>query len=848
MPTPSVLAQFNVTLSVAVSEPVSVDWYTVDGTAKAGVDYAGNKGTVVFAPGQVSKLVDILVFGRAIGAEDRSFFVEMLPPTNAILGASVGECIIHVDTTGSTPVTQIIVPTGPKGDTGDSAYQTWLSLPGNEGKTEQQFIDSLKPSAEEIAEEVAPLLDVGDTTLTAEGTEGLSKPDNTTVKALARRAAYARAARIATVTLANGDNSISQADMAGDVINFASASLYPRIFRGSTAITPQWDIQPDGRILVKGANAGDILYLCQYDFVSDEKINTNARILLGRALSEAGLNLVSGSFYQGATVTSKTDAVFHVGSGQSYTWAGALPKTVPAGSTPASTGGVSPGNWESTSGQTLRGQLSAVDGALKFPAVQLASWRARGDTRGWGGGEAGFRAAMTEISAAGGGYLEVNENILFTSIPIEHKKNVRVQWNAVATVKSGLSGDYAYVMDGGADTPSYNNEDHFNLANRTTCHNLFLLAENYKVGIAAAGVKVQHCYGWTYKGGAIIGFNKGGLYETNNYEGKASDFTAVVADVRLVDSVGFESNSTDSWFNNISPVGYSIGGRMNKSGNSLTNFHPWGNTATKQVGVMGDMNIGLIITENAGFSKYANLILDTPVRKNKNNQPSRTNGGVGLINDAWDATFDNVLILPSKTDTVPSPKMTLPVIFTGQRCSVRDLHVSGAQFATDAWVSFEGPSGIAQNEFSGYGYALAMRGNSNPISASSGASLAPATGVTISTQTLSSGIYMDTMTFSVSAAIVALPTATSDVTLNISSMYGVKAGAAGTIRGGLFAFSFAATNNGKQLISCSLDVTADNTAKFYLTFADGTGRYAKWSDVPNSQSVSIALSGIINVR
>ena len=126
MNTGSALARFTITLSQAVTEPVQVEWFTSDGTAKAGVDYAANKGTVVFSPGQTEKTVDILVYGRAVGTEDRSFFVEMLPPTNAILGAAIGECIITVDTSGSMPVTQIIVPTGPQGIQGKSAYQSYL--------------------------------------------------------------------------------------------------------------------------------------------------------------------------------------------------------------------------------------------------------------------------------------------------------------------------------------------------------------------------------------------------------------------------------------------------------------------------------------------------------------------------------------------------------------------------------------------------------------------------------------------------------------------------------------------------------------------------------------------------
>lgn len=250
MNTGSAIAQFTVTLSLAVSEQVQVEWFTSDGTAKAGVDYATNKGVVVFAPGETSKTVDILVYGRAVGTEDRSFFVEMLPPTNAILGASIGECIIHVDTSGSTPVTQIIVPTGPKGEKGD---------PGQDG---------VSPDPAEIAQEVAPLIDVGDTTLTAEGTETLGHPDATTVKFVARRVAYAAAAKIATTILADGDNLLTQADLTGDTLNFTASGLIPRVLHAGAFSEPLWSIDADGKLLIKSAAAGDELYVTQYDFTS----------------------------------------------------------------------------------------------------------------------------------------------------------------------------------------------------------------------------------------------------------------------------------------------------------------------------------------------------------------------------------------------------------------------------------------------------------------------------------------------------------------------------------------------------------------------------------------------------
>ena len=493
----------------------------------------------------------------------------------------------------------------------------------------------------------------------------------------------------------------------------------------------------------------------------------------------------------------------------------------------------------------LRQDLAGPDGYYLIPSL-IQKWKDDGDLRGWGIGEDAFNAAMTEISENGGGVLYVNEDINFSAIPIIHKPKVTVYWNNHrAIIPSGLSATYAYIMDGGADTPSYDNSDHFTLANKTNCYGLRLEASDYTVGVNAIGVCVRHCYGWTYEGGAIIGFNNGGFYETNNYEGKASKFTLVVANTRLDNSVGFESNSSDSWFSEISPVGYSIGLKFNKSADVVEKVHPWGNTVDNLVGVMGKMNIGIVITENAGFSTYRDIILDTPVRKNTGSVPSRTNGGVGVICDAWDCVLDGVLVLPSRNDSVA--KSTLPMITTTQRSTIKDFQVSAEQYITDIWISFENNSGIARNHVSGYGYAEKMR-TGMTFGPNSGAVIASADGVTMSSQSLTSGIWYNTLSFSIATTIAAIPSATSDVIVNISPVYGIKSGFGGTVNGGLYAFYYATANSAKQLHDVSLEVVSDNTAKFLLTFIDGATRYARWTDVSSGSARQISLSGIINIK
>ncbi|WP_259280986.1 hypothetical protein [Citrobacter portucalensis] len=489
--------------------------------------------------------------------------------------------------------------------------------------------------------------------------------------------------------------------------------------------------------------------------------------------------------------------------------------------------------------------LASPEGYTYIPSVQIQQWKNEGDVQGWGEGEDGFNAAMTEISESGGGVLYVNEDIIFSTIPIMHKPGVTVYWNNHrAIVPAGLSSTYAYIMDGGADTPSYDNSDHFTLANKTNCYGLRLEAQDYTVGINAIGVRVQHCYGYTYEGGAIIGFNNGGFEDEFCYEGKASKFTMVVANTRADQSIGLHIKCTDGWYSEISPVGYAYGGKVIKSGNSLDKFHPWGNTVDNLVGVMGKMHVGLWVTENGGFTSYSNLILDTPVRRNTGSVPSRSNGGVGLICDAWDTSFTDVLIAASRNDT--PKKSTLPMITTSQGASFHNFSVSNPDYATDIWVSFEGASGIARNHFSGYGYAEKMR-TGMTIGPNSGAVLANSPNVSLSQQTLSSGIWLNSLNYSIATTVSTTPPTPDDVIVKFAEMYGIRRGFGGVVRGGMNAFSYATTNRGKQLYNVSIEVVSDNTAKFLLTFIDGTITYARWSDITSGPSKSISISGYIEI-
>lgn len=82
------------------------------------------------------------------------------------------------------------------------------------------------------------------------------------------------------------------------------------------------------------------------------------REALRRSYSDAGYNMVDGSFELGAVLQNATDAILLESAGKAYSWGGTLPVTVPAGSTPT-TGSA----WIPLWGITLRAELAADNGA-----------------------------------------------------------------------------------------------------------------------------------------------------------------------------------------------------------------------------------------------------------------------------------------------------------------------------------------------------------------------------------------------------------------------------------------------------------------------------------------------------
>jgi len=93
------------------------------------------------------------------------------------------------------------------------------------------------------------------------------------------------------------------------------------------------------------------------------------RWLAQQAIAQYGW-IPIGTFQAGATLTLPNQIIKDTTDGEYYRWDGDLPKVIPAGSTPESTGGVGAGFWISVGDSSLRSLLSSTDGTT---AIGLAA-------------------------------------------------------------------------------------------------------------------------------------------------------------------------------------------------------------------------------------------------------------------------------------------------------------------------------------------------------------------------------------------------------------------------------------------------------------------------------------------
>jgi hypothetical protein len=83
-------AVFNITLSAASADPVTVAYATADGSATAPADYAAASGTLTFSPGETSKTVTIFVAGDTKDEHHETYILGLSDAGGATLADARG--------------------------------------------------------------------------------------------------------------------------------------------------------------------------------------------------------------------------------------------------------------------------------------------------------------------------------------------------------------------------------------------------------------------------------------------------------------------------------------------------------------------------------------------------------------------------------------------------------------------------------------------------------------------------------------------------------------------------------------------------------------------------------------
>lgn len=100
-------AVFTVTLAEPATQIVSIDYATVDGTARAGQDYRSQSGTLTFLPGETEKRIRIEVSGDVMDEADETFLLNLTRISNASLRDSQGQALIVDNDEGRVPSVSI---------------------------------------------------------------------------------------------------------------------------------------------------------------------------------------------------------------------------------------------------------------------------------------------------------------------------------------------------------------------------------------------------------------------------------------------------------------------------------------------------------------------------------------------------------------------------------------------------------------------------------------------------------------------------------------------------------------------------------------------------------------------
>lgn len=122
-----------------------------------------------------------------------------------------------------------------------------------------------------------------------------------------------------------------------------------------------WFNTTDGRTYLKYNDGTSVQWVedCPQS-ASEEGAFVVLRVQISRLASDAGYNLVSGSFEDGGTVATLDDVLWYQGNGRYYQWQGSFNKVVPQNSTPTTSGGVGSGFWVDVTNTNVRSGITSA--------------------------------------------------------------------------------------------------------------------------------------------------------------------------------------------------------------------------------------------------------------------------------------------------------------------------------------------------------------------------------------------------------------------------------------------------------------------------------------------------------
>lgn len=134
----STFARFTVRLLAPRTFPVSVDYATANAGATVGVDYLAAAGTLVFAPGDMAKTVDVAIVGDRLDEINEAFNLNLSKATGTLIADSQGIATITDDDQPPTIlISDVLVVAEGNSGTKTITFTVRLSEPSGQNVTVQ---------------------------------------------------------------------------------------------------------------------------------------------------------------------------------------------------------------------------------------------------------------------------------------------------------------------------------------------------------------------------------------------------------------------------------------------------------------------------------------------------------------------------------------------------------------------------------------------------------------------------------------------------------------------------------------------------------------------------------------